>query len=436
MGRYARVSLALAVALGLGSLVSIASPFDAVPAAGASVSLSVTPTSSLMDEALSISVRGLKPKASVVLRVTSTDVNGVAFASEATFRANSDSVVNPGRMAPVVGSYEGVHAMGLTDAMSPVSGGQGGLYFWGDAPQSFTFTASSRGQESAPVTIERSIESSGVERRPVSVSEAGFVGRLYQPPPGTAKKPAVLEIGGSGGGLAGGLVGGLLASHGYPTLDLAYFKLPDLPATLSNISLEYFTQALTWLGSQPNVDPRQIYVLGTSRGSEAALLLGAHFPDLVAGVIASVPSNVVLCSPSCDSPAWTLNGEPLPYTRQFNNPAPTDVPDAVIPVERIRGPILLVCGGTDLVWHSCDYARAIRDRLAARDVTRPHPLLTYPSAGHGVGLLVRYEPSVGSASSVSGSALNFSGATVGANAAGLAKVWPRVLAFLDKRGRG
>jgi dienelactone hydrolase len=434
MGWYARVSLALAVALGLGS-VSIASPVHAAPTAGGSVNLRVSPTSSLMDVPLAISVRGLKPKASVVLRVTSTDVNGVAFGSEATFRANSDGVVTPERMAPVAGSYKGVHAMGLTDAMSPGPAGPSGLYFWGDAPQSFTFTASSRGQESAPVTIERSVASSEVQRRPVSVSEAGFVGRLYQPAPGAAKKPAVLEIGGSGGGLAGGLVGGLLASHGYPTLDLAYFKLPELPATLSNIPLEYFTQALTWLGSQPNVDPRQIYVLGTSRGSEAALLLGAHFPDLVAGVIGSVPSNVVLCSPSCDGPAWTRNGQPLPYTRQFNNPAPTDVPDAVIPVERILGPILLVCGGSDLVWHSCDYAKAIRDRLSAKRVPQPHPVLAYASAGHGVGILVRYEPSVGSASSVAGRALDFSGATVDANAIALAKVWPRVLAFLDKRGR-
>jgi len=169
-GRSARLPLALAVALGLSSLVSIASPVHAAPAAGGSVNLSVTPTSSLMDEPLAISVRGLRPKASVVLRVTSTDVNGVAFASEATFRANGDGVVNPRRMAPIAGSYKGVHRMGLTDAMAPLSAGQGGLYFWGDAPQSFTFTTSSRGHESASVTIERLVAKPGVERRPVSLS--------------------------------------------------------------------------------------------------------------------------------------------------------------------------------------------------------------------------------------------------------------------------
>jgi BAAT / Acyl-CoA thioester hydrolase C terminal len=95
---------------------------------------------------------------------------------------------------------------------------------------------------------------------------------------------------------------------------------------------------------------------------------------------------------------WTLNGQPLPFTRQFNNAAPSDVPEALIPVEKTRGPILLVCGGSDLVWNSCAYAKAIRDRLEANRVSRPHPLLAYPRAGHGVGFLVRYEPGVGSAS--------------------------------------
>jgi len=399
-------------------------------AVGGGLTLEVTPASSQMDEPLAISVRGAKSKARVTLRVTSTDVNGVAFSSEATFRANGAGMIDPARMAPTSGSYSGVSRMGLIDAMAPAAGE--GFYFWGDVPQSFAFAVTS-GSKSESVTVERSIAKQRVMRVPVALSEAGFAGRLYQPAPGTEKKPAVLEIGGSQGGFGGGLTGALFASHGHPTLDVAYFNAPGLPSALSNIPLEYFVQALRWLGMQPNVDPRQVYVTGTSRGSEAALLLGSYFPDLVAGVIASVPSNVSLCSPSCDGPAWTLNGQPVPFTRQFNNPAPTDLPGAVIPVEKIRGPILLVCGGSDLVWHSCAYAKAIRDRLAANHVSRPHPLLAYPSAGHGVGILVRYEPGVGNASSMAGSGFGLAGATVGANSAALAKVWPRVLAFLAPR---
>jgi dienelactone hydrolase len=399
--------------------------------------LRVASASSLFDEPLKIAVSGAKSKASVVVRVSSTDVNGVTFASEATFHADGHGAVSPARDAPVVGSYSGRQAMGLIDSMSPTSAGGPMLYFWGEGQQPFTFTASSGGRHAAPVTIARALLKPGVTQTPVRLEQAGFAGQLWQPAPGTARKPAVLLFGGSEGGIRGQLIAGLLASHGHPALNIAYFNAPGLQPTLSSVPLEYFTTALKWFGGQPNVDPHHVFVLGTSRGSEAALLLGAHFPDLVAGVIASVPSNVALCSPTCDGPAWTLNGQPLPYTSQFNNPAPTDEPAAVIPVERVRGPILLICGGSDQVWHSCNYAKAIVDRLNANHTTQPHRLLSYASAGHGVGTLVRYEPGGtgsldASIPNATGQILNTAGATPDANTLARAKVWPRVIAFLNE----
>src|SRR2546423_12920781 len=91
-----------------------------------------------------------------------------------------------------------------------------------------------------------------------------------------------------------------LAPHCSPTLAIAYFGAAGLPQTLSNIPLEYFVKALSWLRSQPGVDPAHLFTYGVSRGSEAALLLGALYPDLVRGVIALVPSDVSLCNLSCD----------------------------------------------------------------------------------------------------------------------------------------
>ncbi len=40
---------------------------------------------------------------------------------------------------------------------------------------------------------------------------------------------------------------------------------------------------------QPGIDPRHVLTYGVSRGSEVALLLGVHYPELVNGVIALVP---------------------------------------------------------------------------------------------------------------------------------------------------
>ena len=237
----------------------------------------------------------------------------------------------------------------------------------------------------------------------------------------------MLVFGGSDGGLSGTLVAALLAAHGYPALALAYFNAPGLPAQLSDIPLEYFATALRWLRAQPQVDPRHVLTLGVSRGSEAALLLGAYYPRLVNGVIASVPSDVAICSyPNCSGPAWTLHGRPLPYTFQFDNPHPVDDPAAVIPVERIRGPVFLDCGGADAVWVSCPYARAIMTRLAAHHDAYQHVLQAYPAAGHGVGSLVPYEPAAATVTP----GVNLSGRTPDANPDADAALWPRLLGFL------
>lgn len=403
----------------------------------ASVHLRVTPAQSLMDTPLSISVSGLRPGQHTVLRVTSIDAHGVQWMGDATFVANAAGVVDPARMAPVAGatsSYHGVRPMGLIESMTGTNPAGYFPYSWGSSPRTFTISATQSGRHPVPVKVARSTAAPNVTSTAVTLASAGFVGELWQPAPRTARRPALVIIGGSGGGLAGTALAALLASRGYPTLGVAYFSAPGLPATLANIPLEYLARALRWLGTQPNVDPRQIYVLGASRGSEAALLLGAYFPNLVAGVIAGSPSNVAGCSfpTGCAAPAWTLNGEPLPFSSQAGNPAPTDNPAAVIPVERIHRPILLVCGGSDQVWDSCRSAQAMMTRLGANRDLQAHVLLSDPNAGHGITGLIAYQPggynSTGAVTPQSGDLTT--GATSAANAIAVAQIWPKVLMFL------
>jgi dienelactone hydrolase len=174
---------------------------------------------------------------------------------------------------------------------------------------------------------------------------------------------------------------------------------PGLPPALQNVSLDYFVKALMWLGQQPGVDPRRVAVMGASRGSEAALLLGAHFPQMVHAVAAYSPSSVVnpglpATGGGAGGSAWTLGGQPLPTVTlsESGNPAPESDPQAIIPVEDIRGPILLVSGEDDQLWPSPAYAIAIMARLDAASDPFPHRSLVYPGAGHGVVIAVPYGP--------------------------------------------
>ena len=389
---------------------------------GGGLTVAVTPQQSLFDTPLSIQVSGAKPGSRVTIQVSSSDSKGTVWSSRAVFTASQSGAVNPAQDTALSGSYTGLDPMGLIEFMA-ASTGTDPAYFWSANPQAYQVTASD-GSATARTTVGRLGLSTGVKVTNERIAATGFFGQ-YWTPTSPGRHAAVLEFSGSEGGLDGQLAGALLASHGYPTLDIAYFGEPGLPPSLENIPLEYFATALRWLAAQPQVDPQRIWVSGISRGSEAALLLGVHYPNLVHGVIASVPSNVVLCGlPACNGPAWTLNGKPLPYTTQIDAPHPSDNPLAVIPVNRIHGPILLDCGGADRVWNSCAYAQAIMAELAAAKDPRPHSLLSYPNGGHGVGALVPYEPSA------EPNVGNLNGNTPLADALARADLWPRLLAFL------
>jgi dienelactone hydrolase len=396
--------------------------------AGADVALHVTPAASVADQPVRITVSGLTPGTAVSLRLRSTDATHTAWSSSATFRASAAGSVNPARMAARSGSYTGRSAMGLFWSMEPPLPGPATAYYWpGTRPAVFDLSVTAHGTTLASARLTRRWLAGPTTAGTHTVAASGFDGQFFPPRgvPAGRRRPAVLIIGGSQGGLSSPLLAAALAGHGYPALDIAYFAAPGLPASLSDIPLEYFARSLRWLRRQPQVDPGHVLTLGISFGSEAALLVGAHYPGLVHGVVAAVPSGVTTSPcPHCDYPVWTLHGQALPFTTQFNIPDPAGAPAAVIPVERIDGPVFLVCGGADKTWDSCGYARAIMTRLGAHHDRYPRELAAYPAAGHAVGYLVPYLP--GAAVTARGDA----GLSADANPAATAAVWPQLLRFL------
>jgi dienelactone hydrolase len=221
-------------------------------------------------------------------------------------------------------------------------------------------------------------------QRVLRPTDAGVYGTLFVPVD-REPKAAVLLIGGSGGSEPS-YIAEALAENEIAALSLAYFGRPGLPAQLRNIPLEYFRDALHLLREVLPSQDVPIMIIGISRGSEAALLSGVLFDDLVQGVVVSVPSNLVVCSWPPGGPAWLSNGSPLSYVSHFG--PHTEHAEAVIPVERIRGPILLISAGADQVWPSAAMARAISKRLDSHGHTWGHRVLEYPDATHSLGYLI------------------------------------------------
>jgi len=282
----------------LCAVLVVAAPSLILGCGGSSSSMRITvsPAVSGEDQPVQIAVSGLSPDATVTLKLTSTDADGVAWASAATYRPDAQGKLNVDRSAPLFGDYSGVDGMGLIWSMEPVSS-SATSYAWSDTKAlAFTLSVALKGSTVASSTFQRRLSGMSVFMRAESLQADGFVGEFFAPTTGV-KRPAILTLGGSEGGNSTVLLAQPLAAQGYPTLALAYFGEPGLPQTLSDIPLEYFATALTWLDHQPGVEPDHVLVFGASRGSEAALLLGVYYPQLVDGVIASVPSDVALCSP-------------------------------------------------------------------------------------------------------------------------------------------
>jgi dienelactone hydrolase len=277
----------------------------------------------------------------------------------------------------------------------------------------------------------------------IEVAENGLIARFFPPLSGTA--PAILTLGGSTGGIERATdYASRVAGMGYAALAVAYFGLESLPSRLEEIPLEYFRRALDWLASQPRVERDKTGVLGISKGAEAALVIAASYPD-VRAVVGVSPSHVVFQSidnewyrKGAARSSWTLGGEPIPFVRYKLDDRFVQkygfalglyrgslqdheaVERALIRVERINGPILLLAGGGDALWPSAMMCERIDERLRTHNFPFAHQSIYYEDAGHdflGERSLVQAARSIGG--------------TPAGNGEAHTKAWRQIREFLD-----
>ncbi len=370
--------------------------------------VTVTPASALWDRARTVVVSHLRPDEPVTVRARTFLPLGI-WGSSATFRANRRGIVNLARQAPLHGSYHGVSPMGLWSSERQVRPRRGPY----NGKATTAITAQTAGA-TASASMTQLVVGPGVATHMERVRSSGFFGIYYSPAPAVSHAPAVVLWGGSEGGDSFSEAAALLASHGIPALALAYFHDPGLPRSLERIPLEYFVNAIRWLRGQRQVDPRRVWLVSASRGTEAELLIAAHFPNLVHGVVASAPSSVVngaphVAGPHGGVPAWTLRGNPIG-------------PGIAIPVHRITAAVILVAGGDDTVWPSFVMAPRIMASLPHNGAV--HRYLYYPQAGHIV-LGVPY-------GAVTNTVLN-DGGTVASESAAWSADWPAMIGFITGR---
>jgi dienelactone hydrolase len=432
--------------------------------------LSVTPTDALVDEPRHIVAGGLQPGERIELSAVTVRGPGVVWRSRAHFAADARGEVDLARDAPLAGSYEGVSAMGLLWSQAPegpsTDWARRDVFASGPGASIVTELALHRlpegGERLATQRLVQRLAATGVTRQEVreQVGEERLVGTLYRPA-GPGPHPAVLVLNGSGGGINEPRAA-LYASRGWAALALGYFKAPGLSAYISHTRLELFEAALQWMHRQLQPAHGMVALSGQSRGGELVLLLGSLFPELVGAVVAYVPSACVhpaqnACDPSLgrESAAWLWRGQPFadlwagnrtaswapwdegPEPRRHTAAILTALEDeqavarARIPVERIRGPVMLLSGSDDGSWPSSVFGRMVAQRLAAHGHPWPVQHLDFEGAGHSI--LFPHVPTtqLTYAHPVSGR-LSTTGGTPAANARADEASWAGVQRFLGE----
>lgn len=415
----------------------------------------LTPNPARLDDDVRVRIIGLPAGDVVTVRAGAVDEAGRPWESRASFRTGRDGTVDLASSASLDGTYTGVDPNGMFWSMHLLEPGEPTPFVKATAaPLDVRLYLERDGKVLAVADLSRVVLAPGVLRQEVRAE--GIVGTCFTPAR-TGPRPAVVVMSGSNGGLQE-VRAALLASYGYVGLALAYFHWDGLPSDLCEIPLEYFRSAVTWLQGRTTVDADRICVMGSSRGGELALLLGATFSEIHA-VIGVVPSAVVFGGIGADPSAmgrhaWTLGATGVPFLnsrraeqdfeaeRMGRAPFPLapsflraledadGVREATIAVERINGPVLLLSADDDQMWPSTLFSEMVLARLRSHD--HPHPVRHYIARGAGHRLLQPYLPTTVNHAphSLTGTVYAYGG-TPAAHARGEAAAWREVLRFLD-----
>lgn len=215
--------------------------------------------------------------------------------------------------------------------------------------------------------------------------------KFFPGPDAAAPKPLIVALGGAEGR-------NMWASKrweaerqeflddGYAFLAIGYFGLPDTPEKLDRIALEGVYAAIADAARRPDVDGRCVAVVGASKGGELALLLASRYPDIDA-VAAIVPGNAVFVAitDAMTTSSFSHNGQALPFVplpwsatiplitgdkRKVFDIMMSDtaaVERALIPVEKINGPVFFLSATEDEYWDSKGMSDAMMARLKAKN---------------------------------------------------------------------
>lgn len=233
------------------------------------------------------------------------------------------------------------------------------------------------------------------------ISENSWDG-IWYPADGSREK-VVIVVSGSDGGLEhAGKHAHYLADNGVPALAVALFKTKHTEKNLNKVPIERVGTVISWLKGKGY---QKIAMDGTSKGTEYTFAAALYYPD-ISCVIVKTPSWYYSEGLSGGQPTgeccWSYKGESLPFTpykmrkinmlkllwkaREFNildvNSGKDIVPESIIPIEKLKVPILMFSTKTDTVWPSTESCEKMCEILKSNSYAYPYKHIAFEHISH------------------------------------------------------
>lgn len=244
------------------------------------------------------------------------------------------------------------------------------------------------------------------------VKTDGFYGELFVPAEDKYPGKALICFTGSDGKIElARMLAGVFQSQGLTTLALAYVMEEGLPKRFFKVPIDPLEAAAKRLH---DMGYEKVGLWGISKGAELALTAGSLLPGLVNAVIAVAPMNTV-CQGFAKGKgisiipgsSWSFHGKEIPYSSygmekfpmgrilwksiQIRDITMYDLylplvqnpePEAVIQVEKITGPVLLISSKMDNMWPSELAAKQIMKHLQEHNFSYFYQHLSYDHGSH------------------------------------------------------
>lgn len=365
----------------------------------------------LADEKIRIRIFNLLPDSQlrISLKMELPWCSGEEFSSYAVFIADKAGEIDLDTASPIEGTYESADSMGLIYSLRSYksTGKNIGDHISIDNPilMNLLFETSTERRE---VQLKRLFKTDDILVKQI---HGDFTGQLFYKK-GSGNK-TILMLGGSDGHMESlSLMAAPLASRGFNVLTVSYFNSEGLPEKLEEVPLEYFKNIFKWIENSKIIDTKDIYIHGTSKGGELALLLATRYKQ-IKKVVAVEPHtycfqalNGLMSGKNVSS--WSYQGKSIPFIQVDNDiffeDQKKDIEKGIpfgftstyrksiekadnrskarIKVENSQADILLICGEEDNIWNSHEACREIVNHLENSDYNHHYELLSFKNMGH------------------------------------------------------